>query len=129
MDSSIYQLGRVVEARDHFEQAAQLDKETENRIGESASLRSLAVTFQDIGELEQALNLHLRALTLDTDADFEYGIAIDQANIGAIHLELHDYRSALQYFGKALTLFKAWGQVQKSDSIRQLVQIAESKLA
>jgi len=73
-----------VEARAHFEQAAQLDRETKNMIGEAASLRSLAATHQDSGKPKRALDLHLRALALDTDAGFEQGIAIDQANIGSV---------------------------------------------
>jgi tetratricopeptide (TPR) repeat protein len=111
-----YQLGKAVEARAHFEQAAQIDKKTRNRVGEVASLRSLAVTYQDIGELEQALDLHLHALalTLDTDAGFEHGIAIDQANIGSVYIEMGEFEESLRYLREAHIQFEKMGAGQES---------------
>ena len=60
---------------------------------------------------------------------FEYGIAVDQANIGAIYLELGDFQQALRYLGQALSYLEAWCQVQEAEEVRHLMQTAESQLA
>jgi len=124
-----YLMGEFEKAKSCFEQARELDAEAENFVGQAAGIRSLGFLRQDAGNLQGALELHKEALQLDYKADFEHGIAIDQANIGAIYFELHDFRQAMQYFGQALTSFDARGQAQEAERLRQLMQAAESQLA
>lgn len=118
-----------MEARAHFEQAAQLDRETKNMIGEAASLRSLAATHQDSGKLKRALDLHLRALALDTDAGFEQGIAIDQANIGSVHIGIGEYEESLRYIEQASIQLEKMGASQELEKVDALVEKAQYLLA
>lgn len=129
MGQLYYRLEKFEEAGSSFEQAKELDAATGNLVGQAADIRSLGFLQQDAGNLLAALELHKEALELDSKAGFEYGVAIDRANIGSIYLELRDSQHALEYLGQALTAFEAWGQVGEAERVRQLTQIAKSQLA
>jgi len=123
-----YWMEEFEEARLCFEQARQLDADAGNLVGEAASVRSLGFLTHDAGDLLGALRIHEEAMQLDCKADFEYGIAVDQANIGAIYCELDDFELALPYLRKALASFERWGRVQESGKVSQLIRDAELRL-
>jgi tetratricopeptide (TPR) repeat protein len=127
--ATLYNMGQLhywmqerEEAQLCFEQARELDAEAGNLVGEAASIRSLGFLLQDADDLPSALALHLEALQLDDEAGFEYGVAVDQANIGAVYCGLGDFEKASSYLEPALDAFRGWGHVQEAEKVRQLIQ-------
>lgn len=108
-----------------FQRARTLDADAGNIVGEAASVRSLGFLRQEAGDFLGALKLHKEALQLDRRAEFEYGIAIDQANVGAVYCELGDPGLALPYLRSALRAFEMWDYSQDAEKLGQLVRKAE----
>lgn len=124
-----YWMGEVEEAKRWFEHARELDADARNLVGQAGSVRSLFFLCHEAGDLSGALELHKEGLQLDCEADFEYGIAVDRANIGTVYYELGDFQQALQYLGQALRSLEVQGRVQEAEKVRRVMQTVKSQMA
>jgi tetratricopeptide (TPR) repeat protein len=113
-------------AEEYFERARELDSAAGNHIAEAADIRGVAFIRQENGDMAQAAELHRRALELDTQSKFDYGAAIDRANLGVVHLESKAFDAAKRYLNEALTSFESLGRTKEAHEIRALLLSANS---
>jgi tetratricopeptide (TPR) repeat protein len=100
---------RFDEALRWAQKAARIDRELGDKLGEGFRLNTTATVHQERGELEAALSLHLRALSLVTGAGAKNLSVAQHMNCGRLYLRLGDPGRALEHFGAAGRLSRKMG--------------------
>jgi tetratricopeptide (TPR) repeat protein len=67
-------------------------------------LNSLAISFNNLGEYDRALDYHLKSLSYKVKDNDEKGIAVSLNNIGVLYYRMDNHSRALHYWTKCLEL-------------------------
>ncbi|MCK5827919.1 tetratricopeptide repeat protein [Candidatus Bipolaricaulota bacterium] len=98
--------GRTSDALAHYEAAKRLSEELDARWIEARIHGNLAILRYDLGELDEAMELNLRALSIYRGIGDPYGKARATNNLANIHSDRGDVRLAKQMYEKALAAFR-----------------------
>ena len=91
------------QAKSKFEAAAQLLP------NQPEILDNLGITLQQLGEWDQALTYHRRALEIFQKANFKIGVAKALLNIGDVHNRRGELVEALRHYQRALAIVEQDG--------------------
>lgn len=92
-------------ALEHFNQALNLSRKYEDKIGEAVTLSNIGLIYSNSGESGKALDFYNQALIINKSIDNKSGEAVTLNNIGLVHYSLGKYRNALEFFKRVLLLF------------------------
>jgi tetratricopeptide (TPR) repeat protein len=104
-------LGRLQEARHHFEQSLKLAPACSDLRHRPAILSSLALVQKSLGNYGEALRLSLEALEQQRGLGDVASEALSLNNLAALHIEQQEYASAGEYLKPALVLCDRHGLV------------------
>ena len=93
----------------HHSEALRVFDSLGNALGAAQSMHDLAVTLVGMGESEQALEMHARALTMREEEKFRPAIAESHSSIAALYTQVGKLDSALLHYREALSLRKQLG--------------------
>lgn len=82
-------------------------EETGIKTGITLCLKEKGVIYQNMGDLNKALELSLKTLEINKSTDNLFGVANSLANIGKIYYQMHQYDKGLDYFKRAYKQKKA----------------------
>jgi tetratricopeptide (TPR) repeat protein len=116
-----YSDGDSERAKAGFDKALELDVLSNNLVCQAADLRGLAFLKQDSSDTRAAIDLHRRALELDEQAGFLYGVAMDEANLGQNLLLLGKKNDAIDVLRSALERFRALGHSEEAAQVNALL--------
>jgi two-component system NarL family sensor kinase len=88
---------------------------------------SMALTYTDMGEYGNVLDLQKKALAIHRQRGDSQGVANSLNSMGKSSVALGDYRAALRYFNNALTIANALGEPNTIDVARQNIAYLEAK--
>ncbi len=97
---------------------------------------SLAISFNNLGEFDKALDYHLKSLRLKEEDKDSSGIAVSLNNIGLVYYRISNFNRALQYWRRCLALKLAINDNYDLDALylnlglcfKQLGDLKESKV-
>src|SRR5690349_11855751 len=84
-----------------------LDISTENESlkGQTRCLTRIGNIYSAVGEFARALEKHIASLKLSEEINDQVGIAASYNNIAEVYKEQQDYQNALNYYGRADSIF------------------------
>jgi CHAT domain-containing protein/tetratricopeptide (TPR) repeat protein len=100
----LLQQQRVSEAAPQFERAAALHQAVGNAMRAGMSWNNLGVCYSELGETRRALDAFEKALEL-RGAD-PFGQALTLSGMASVEWRRGEYESALEMYGKSLSLFR-----------------------
>jgi tetratricopeptide (TPR) repeat protein len=103
------QEARWEKARDVLERAAEVFRQTGNRIDLAICLNNIGCIYESQGKLEEALSCFERTLTLREQVNDPAEIAQSLNSIGNIYSPQGKFEEALSYYERALTLSEQVG--------------------
>ncbi|WP_199320190.1 tetratricopeptide repeat protein, partial [Leptolyngbya sp. FACHB-261] len=92
-----------------YEEALLLWRAVGDRSGEAATLNSIGLVYDSLGDKQQALSYYNQALPLRRAVGDRSGEATTLNNIGLVYDSLGDKQQALSYYNQALPLRRAVG--------------------
>ncbi len=99
----------IATAREHFEQALQVQRQLGNRDDESNILNNLGLLADMDGRREIAREYFLQALDIKRDLGNQAGAARALHNLGFVSSHMGDYERARQYYEQALFIWQDTG--------------------
>jgi tetratricopeptide (TPR) repeat protein len=93
----------------HLESSIALRREIGDRKGEGQAANSLADSYQQLGRMDEALELYRRALSLNQDVGNRYGEGVSLVNVGWTLLDLDRAGEAVSYLLQARDTFAQIG--------------------
>ncbi|WP_432015077.1 AfsR/SARP family transcriptional regulator [Streptomyces cucumeris] len=106
-----WRMGRLEEARHHYEQAEALARSADWRTGEAHALRGVGVTLRQLGEPATALLRHRASLAIDRERDDRRGESVGLVDEASALLALGEPDAAEECLTRALPLTAATGNV------------------
>ncbi|PFX27381.1 Tetratricopeptide repeat protein 28 [Stylophora pistillata] len=100
---------RFLEAKQLFEKADSIKRETGDKIGEANACARVGFFFQKLGEWLKAKDSIERALAIRTQIGDKKGEATDYGNLGTVFQSLGKYDKAIEYLEKALVIWTEIG--------------------
>jgi predicted ATPase/Tfp pilus assembly protein PilF len=99
-----YYQGEYAIARTHFQEAARLSEQLENRFTLGLALSNLGIVEKAVGNLEQALAHFRKTLEIQTEIGNRLGIAANLSNLGSTLGATGDHKNAQVYQLQALEI-------------------------
>ncbi|OQX75562.1 MAG: hypothetical protein B6D64_11435, partial [Bacteroidetes bacterium 4484_276] len=93
-------------AMDYCESALKIADLYKNQYMRARVLTTMAATYHDTGDLENALKYNLLALSIYRDVGSSYNIGTVSIDIGTICINLKKYREARNYLNESYDIFK-----------------------
>jgi len=97
-------MGRLSQARDHFERAWTLGRSVGDSVNEALALVNLGLILRRLGRFEEALQTLQQALELHQRMDNKAAQSISHDNLGVVHRLLGHHEDALTHHKQALAL-------------------------
>jgi tetratricopeptide (TPR) repeat protein len=97
------------EAQKALEEAEKIFEHLGKQADRAASLHNIALLHYSMGDLQQALQYHERALQLKEQLEDPADVAVSLNNIGAVYVAQGELRLALRYYERALAIRKRGG--------------------
>ena len=95
---------KYAQAKNLFEKALLISKETGNRSGEAASCTNLGAVYLSIGEYEKAREYLEKSLAIQTEIGDRSGEASSYGNLGWMYKSIGEYEKAREYLEKSLAI-------------------------
>lgn len=86
-----------------YEQALELFQVAENKKGQGACLRGLALCYYSLNENLKSLEYHEKALAIWNELGEQYSKASTLLAIGGVYYVIDDYQTALNYYEQSLS--------------------------
>ncbi len=86
-----------------------MSQAADDRTSEAAAIRNLGLIAENLGELDEAVDLYERSLSLFREVNYPIGIAGSLANLGSVAVVRADYPTAQAHFEEALAKFDMTG--------------------
>ena len=103
------QKGKYLKAKDLYERAHSIKQETGNRPDAATCCDSLAVLFDNLGQLQNSKKYMERAIELMHETGNKNGIASCYRRLGCFFRYLEEYDKAIEHITKALFISKEIG--------------------
>ena len=95
---------KYAKAKNLFEKALLISKETGNRNGEACSCTNLGAVYLSIGEYEKAREYLEKSLAIQTEIGDRSGEATSYTNLGVMYKSVGEYEKAREYLEKSLAI-------------------------
>jgi len=95
---------------EYYEQALAIDRELDDRKGESDDLTNLGVVYQLLDQHVKALEYHQQALEIQREIIDRKGEGANLSNLGNVYRNLGQYAKALEYYQQALKIRREIGE-------------------
>ena len=100
--------GQYPEAIHLYSKALRLYEELQDEDGQASVMANLSIVYKALGDHAKALDYAFRALSREAHLD-SGKIAIINENIGTLYLERKEYEKTLQYYSRAMEVYKSMG--------------------
>jgi len=105
-----YLKGNYPQAFTFYNRAIELAQKTADKLTEAIALRKLAVWYMDKEDYEKAFQLLLKSSEINRKYQniyaYRYNLACDYFDLGLIFTDKEDLKTAKEFYGKSLHLFK-----------------------
>ncbi|KAL9960842.1 hypothetical protein ACROYT_G034347 [Oculina patagonica] len=95
---------KYIEAKELYERAITIMRETGNKKGEAASYGHLGNVFHSLGDYVKAKEFYEKALAINMEIDDRDGEASGYGSLGTVFRSLGDYVKAKEFYEKALAI-------------------------
>jgi tetratricopeptide (TPR) repeat protein len=99
-------LGDIKKAIDKYDQALKIDREIDDRRGESNHLGYMGNAYCDLGDVKKAIDNYEQALEIAREIDDKWGEGNHLGNLGLAYCDLGDAKGAIDYYKQALKIEK-----------------------
>jgi tetratricopeptide (TPR) repeat protein len=108
-------LARFEEAQASFQQAAEDYRKMGKMLAVAALLGNAGSTCRDTQAHDRALTFYNESFAIYSEHEHPMGMADQAGNIGYIYAMKNDPRNALEWFGKALAIYRQEGEEKKAE--------------
>ena len=116
-----YQIGKIREALESWENSLQIYQELKNRQGEAASLNNLGNAYSFLGQYQKVIDYHQQQLAIAREIGTRQGEANSLGNLGNAYYSLGQYPKAIDYQQQSLAIKREIGDRQgEANSLNNL---------
>lgn len=102
MGNAYYDLRRLDDAVDHYQQALAIHRKFGDRRHEAWTLNNLGTAWQELHRFDEAIDCYTRAMKIRRELGDRWGEGWTLHNLGELHQSLRRYNEAIEYYQLAM---------------------------